>query len=130
MTFGLPNLQGMAAVGQGEGSGLSQYFLGEATGVPYVTLLQTEMPSHNHSFSATTNLGTVVTSNGNQLAQAHNGSKTVFNNANYLSTNAPNTSLSPFGLSVTGGSQPHNNMQPYLTLNFCIAMQGVFPPRG
>jgi microcystin-dependent protein len=130
VTFALPNLEGMAVVSQGQGNGLSPYSIGETTGTPYVTVLQSEMPAHSHSFNATTNPGTTVVSSGNQLAQAHNGSKTVANICNYLSTNTPQTQLSPLALSLTGGSQPHNNMQPYLTLNFCIALQGVFPPRG
>jgi microcystin-dependent protein len=129
VTFGLPNMQGSVPLQQGQGSGLSLYDLGEVTGVPDVTLLQSEMPSHNHSFTATGNVGTVVTSSGNQLAQAHNGSKTVFNNANYLTSGSTNVQMSPFSTSITGSSLPHQNMQPYLTLNFCIALQGIFPAR-
>jgi microcystin-dependent protein len=129
-TFALPNLQGMAAIGQGDGAGLSQYFIGETTGSENVTLIQSEMPSHNHSFVATSDVGTTLSSAGNQLAQAHSGGKQASYTGNYLNTNAPNTPMSPASTTTTGGSLPHNNMQPYLTLNFCIAMQGVFPPRG
>jgi len=128
-TFGLPNLQGMAAVNTGQGGGLSPYFEGETAGSETVTLPTTEIPSHNHGFMATTNTGTTLSSAGNQLSHAFSGSKTVNYTGNYLSTNAPNTPLSPQALTMQGSSSPHNNMQPYLTLNFCIAMQGVYPPR-
>jgi microcystin-dependent protein len=120
----------MAAIGQGQGAGLSQYFVGETTGSETVTLLTTEIPSHNHSFAATSTQGTTMSSAGNQLAQAHTGGKQASFTGNYLDTSGINVAMSPLSTTVTGGSQPHNNMQPYLTLNFCIAMQGVFPPRS
>lgn len=128
-TFGLPDIQGMAVVGQGQGPGLSPYFVGETTGAETVTLLSTEMASHNHGFTAQTVPGTTQTANGNQLAKAFSGAKTAGFTGNYLTTNAVNTGMIQ-GTSISGSSFPHNNMQPYLTLNFCIAMQGVFPPRG
>jgi microcystin-dependent protein len=128
-TFGLPDFQGNGVVGQGQGAGLSPYFVGETTGVPYVTLLQTEIPSHTHSFSANTSDGTVLTSTGNMLSNAFTGSKTVNYVGNYMTTGNPSTPSSPSAISFTGGTLPHDNMQPYLTLNFCIALQGVFPAR-
>jgi microcystin-dependent protein len=129
-TFGLPNIQGMAVVGQGQSPGTSQYFVGETTGVENVTLLTSEMPSHNHSFTATSAQGTTLSSVGNQLAQAHMGGKQASFTGNYLNAAATNITMSPLCTTTAGSSFPHNNMQPYLTLNFCIAMQGVFPPRG
>ena len=115
----------------GQGPGLSLYDLGENNGTSTVTLLQTEIPNHNHTFNATTNPGTVTTSSNSQLAVAHNGSKTVFNNANYITpSGTTNVTMSPFCSSVYGSGQPHDNMQPYMGLNFCIALQGIFPPRG
>ncbi len=129
-SFGLPNLQGLAVVNAGQGAGLSPYFIGEEIGASTVTLLQSELPAHNHQMMATTADGTTLAASGNQLAKAFGGSKQASYTADYLSTNNPQTALSANGLSVTGSSFPHNNMQPYLTLNFCIAMQGVFPPRG
>jgi microcystin-dependent protein len=129
--FALPNLNGLTPLGAGQGPGLSLYDLGEQTGSQTVSLLQSEIPSHGHSFSATANAGTVVVSSNNQLAVAHNGSKTVFNDCNYLTpAGTTNTVMSPLCTSVYGSGQPHDNMQPYLGLNFCIALQGVFPPRG
>ncbi len=129
-TFALPDIQGNAVIGQGQGPGLSQYFVGEETGVENVTLLSTEMPSHNHTFAATTVAGTSKDIAGNQLAKASAGGKQGSWTGNYLSTASPNTPMSPISAGPTGGSLPHENMQPYLTLNFCIALQGVFPPRG
>jgi len=130
-TFGLPNIQGMAVIGQGQSSASgSQYFVGETTGTETVTLLTSEMPSHNHTFAATSDGGTTTVSTGNQLAKAQTGGKQQSFTGNYLNASAPNIVMSPLGTSISGGSLPHNNMQPYLTLNFCIAMQGVFPPRG
>jgi microcystin-dependent protein len=128
--FALPNLQGLAAVNAGQGAGLSNYVEGETAGAQNVTLVTTQMPQHNHGFMATTNTGTTLASTGNQLAHAFSGSKTVNYTGNYLSTNAPNTPLSTAALANQGSSFPHNNMQPYLTLNFCIAMQGVYPSRS
>ena len=129
-TFGLPNLQGLAAVNAGQGPGLSPYSIGETSGSETVTLLQTEIPSHPHTLMATTNPGTTISASGNQLAKAFGGGKQASYTGTYLSTNAPATPLSGFALTQTGGSQPHDNMQPYLTLTFCIAMQGVYPPRS
>lgn len=131
-TFALPNLQDSTAVSFGQGPGLSDYFQGEEIGVDNVTLLISEIPLHNHFFNATQAPGTVVTSNGNQLGLAQLGNKQNTFNANIYSPN-PNkasTGMSPFAISFSGGSLPHQNMQPYLTLNICIALQGVFPPRG
>lgn len=130
--FALPDLQGRAVVCQGNGAGLTPYVLGESLGSEGVTLNLQTQPSHSHSLNATTDVGTVATAGGNQLAQAHNGSKTVSTNCNYLSTNAPNVVLSSVAVANAGATSPtaHNNMQPYQILNFCIAVQGNYPPRG
>src|SRR5262249_16749824 len=129
-TFALPDLQGKAATCQGQGPGLSPYFVGEETGTPNVTLLQSEMPSHSHSFNGLSTPGTTITSANNQLAAATSGGgKQASYTGNYLSTANPQTSMNPLTVSVAGSSFPHENMQPYLTLNFCIALQGVFPAR-
>jgi microcystin-dependent protein len=126
----LPNIQGLAVVNAGQGAGLSPYSVGEQSGSQTVTLTQTELPLHPHTLMATTNQGTTLSGSNNQLAKAFGGDKQANYTGNYLSTTAPGTVLSPFALTPSGSSQPHDNMQPYLTLNFCIAMQGVFPPRG
>ena len=131
-TFALPNLQDQTAVSWGQGPGLQNYDQGEQVGVPNVTLLTSEMPSHSHFFAANTVAGTTVAASGNQLGVGQAGTKTSSYSANIFSTaiNQATTGLSPNAVGLTGQSQPHNNMQPYLTLNFCIAMQGVFPARG
>lgn len=128
--FALPNMQDNAAVNEGQGPGLSTYFLGEEAGVPNVTVLQTEMPSHNHGLMATSTQGTVPAATNNQLAKAFSGGKAASYTGNYLSTSAPQTAAGAMTLSIAGSSFPHNNMQPYLAVNFCIAMQGIFPPRS
>src|ERR1043166_5980930 len=130
VTFGLPNLMGQSAVSFGQSTTGTIYDEGEQVGVPNVTLLQTELPIHQHFFSANTTNGTVVTAAGNQLGVGTGGTKQNSYNANIYSTASaqPTTNMSPLAIGFAGSSQPHNNMQPYLTLNFCIAMQGVFPP--
>jgi microcystin-dependent protein len=87
------------------------------------------MPTHSHSLAATSVDGTQATAAGNQLARAFVGTKAQTYTGNYLSIKAPNISLSPQAMSIAGSGFPHNNMQPYLTVNYCIAMQGVFPAR-
>jgi microcystin-dependent protein len=131
--FALPNLQGsvpLHAGGAQPGPGLSIYDLGEAGGTPTVTLLQTEMPQHNHSLNAGTADATSTAPGGAIYMKGHydngQGAKGV---VDLYTTNAPDSQLSTNALSVTGSSLPHTNMMPYLTLNFCIAMQGIFPAR-
>ncbi|MBU2698246.1 phage tail protein [Pimelobacter sp. 30-1] len=122
-TFALPNLQDSAPLQQGQGQGLSDHFLGEASGAPAVTLLQSEMPSHTHQLYAnTTDPGdTSVPSPTATFATSSGGA--LYQPATALSA------LAPLALGIAGGSLPHNNMQPSLTLNFCIALQGIFPQR-
>jgi len=128
-SFGLPNLQGSAPLhaGQSQGPGLSQRLVGETGGEPNVTLLQTEMPAHTHNVNAKTTGGDVNSpaTAGAVWAKAHTG-KTPINSYN----NTGNAQMSPLALGLAGGSQPHNNMPPYLGLTFIIALQGVFPPRS
>jgi microcystin-dependent protein len=131
-TFGLPNLQGSVPMFYGQGPGLGLYDIGETGGSQTVTLLDSEMPSHIHTLQAITAAGTTLTPNGNLLAeglwddgQGHNGGLQY-----YSGTQAPNVNSGAQATGFTGSSFPHNNMMPYLTLNFCIALQGVFPPRG
>jgi microcystin-dependent protein len=124
-TFALPNMQGNAAMHQGQGPGLSDRFIGEIGGTPQVTLIESEMPFHNHSFG-------VTDENGAQgsLTPTVVLASSVGGNMYQTVTNAALVQLAPQALAINGASLPHNNMQPYLTLNYCIAMQGVFPPRG
>jgi microcystin-dependent protein len=120
--FALPNLQGSAPMHPGQGPGLS-HDLGETGGTETVTLLESEIPAHNHQVGAqAVPLGGVGTPEGNTLSRP--GSGNLYNDAN-----PAKVAMSPSALSAGGGGSPHNNMQPYLTFYFCIALQGVFPPR-
>ncbi|MBF6595121.1 MAG: phage tail protein [Thermaceae bacterium] len=121
--FALPNLQGSAPMHPGQGPGLSLHNLGESGGSPTVTLLASEMPAHSHALQAINDIADSATPNPNE------GLARGVNLQPYASV-APNSALSPQAVGVVGSSQPHNNLQPYLTLTFIIALQGVFPPRS
>lgn len=119
-TFALPNLQGSTPLHQGQGQGLSERVIGEIGGSQTVTLLQSEMPFHTHTVS-----GSVRPPTENDAANFYWGQVTNL----YSATANPAQAMAFQGLAPTGGSLPHNNMMPYLTVNFCIALQGVFPQR-
>lgn len=124
-TFALPNLQGSAALNQGQGPGLTDRFLGETSGVDNVTLISTEMPIHNHLIQGSTEDGTLKQP-APTLFIGRSKSGTI-----YQSNSTQNlVSMNFQDLTVTGNSFPHNNMQPFLVLVFIIALQGVFPSRG
>lgn len=120
--FALPDLQGRAPMHPGQGPGLSLHDLGETGGSETVSLLESEMPAHSHAASASLADGTNQTPVGEQLAAGVG--------IGQYAAPGPLTSLSPNALAPAGGDQPHNNLQPFLTFYFCIALQGVFPPRG
>lgn len=121
--FALPNMQGNAPMHPGQGPGLSLHDLGETGGSQTVTLLESEIPLHTHA----------VRFHGVDLAElnAPNPSRALATSANATAYVPPANivAMSPQMFPPAGGDQPHNNMQPYLTLLFCIALQGVFPPR-
>jgi microcystin-dependent protein len=122
--FALPNLQGSAPMHPGQGPGLSLHDLGEASGSETVTLLESEIPVHTHTLMAVSASASLNAPGPDRaLARSSGGFA-------YQQSTANPVSLAPQTLAVAGGNQPHNNMMPYLTLNFCIALQGVFPPRG
>lgn len=110
--FALPNLQGRTPIHVGAG-----HTLGEAAGAASHTVTINEMPEHSHALVATNNAGQTPLSPGKVLAAANN----LYGDATNLVT------LHPSMVSNVGGSQPHLNLQPFLTLNFCIALQGIFP---
>jgi microcystin-dependent protein len=128
-TFALPNLQGNVALQQGQGPGLSLYDLGEQTGSQTVTLLQTELPSHSHSVNADSGAANSTSPSGNLYKDGQIPGSPAIAIASYNTSTPPTTTLNPATISPAGGGQPHNNMMPTLVLNYCIAMQGVFPPR-
>lgn len=125
VTFALPNLQGSAPLQQGQGPGLSQRFLGEVSGEQAVTLLQSEMAAHSHGAKCSPTGGIVSPAN-NTWGGGLKGNPPAY--APVVTAN--NVQMNPLALSIMGGSQPHNNMPPFLGLTFIIAMQGVFPPRS
>jgi microcystin-dependent protein len=120
--FALPDLQGRAPMQPGQGPGLSLQDLGETGGSETVSLLESEIPSHSHTFR-------VGIDNADQPAPSPVRSVTRSNGGFAWNPTFNASAMSPNALAPAGGDQPHNNMQPYLTLNFCIALQGVFPPR-
>jgi len=129
-TFALPNLQGATPLFWGQGSGLSLYDIGQDGGEPTHTLSTQELPSHPHTLNAQTATGSSSDPNGNTLCEGQFSNQTSSGAVQYYSTTAPNVNMSPNATGFTGGNGPHNNMMPYLTLNFCIALQGIYPPRG
>ena len=122
-TFGLPNLQGSAAMHQGQGQGLSQRNLGETGGTEAVALVASELPMHNHQVKASAEDAESSTPAANRVLGRSIGGFA------YTSGSGALSQFSPQALPPGGGSLPHNNMQPYLTFNYCIALQGIFPPR-
>jgi microcystin-dependent protein len=123
--FALPNMQGSAPMHPGQGPGLSLHDLGETSGTETVTLLESEIPSHNHTFKVSNQQSDIQ-----QPTSTTSLGRTV--GATPFVAGSPTPALVQMNfqsLTPAGGNQPHNNMQPYLTLNFCIALQGVFPPR-
>ncbi len=123
-TFALPDLQGRAPMHPGQGPGLSLHDLGEEGGSETVTLLESEIPSHNHAMMASTQPGEDASPNPSEALARSVGASLY-----QTTVNANLVQLSPNALTPAGGDAPHNNMMPYLTFYFCIALQGVFPPR-
>lgn len=121
--FALPDLQGRTPMQPGQGPGLSLHDLGETGGSDTVALLESEIPAHAHTLRANTLdlADTNVVSSNASFALSAGGTL-------YQAT--PDGLAAPEALPPAGGDQPHNNLQPYLTCYFSIALQGVFPPRG
>jgi microcystin-dependent protein len=122
--FALPDLQGRTPMHPGQGPGLSLHDLGETGGSETVSLLESEIPAHAHSIRVNPNVGETPDPSANTLCR---GSSI---NAYQTTTTSNLVPMSDSSLAPAGGDQPHNNLQPYLTFYFNIALQGVFPPRG
>ena len=128
-TFALPDLRGRVPVGQGQGPGLSPYVLGQQAGTESVTLLTQQMPTHNHLVNASEGNGSqqapgngflagpIVPTSGNAAVSAYR-------------TSSDGTTMAPTSIANAGGNQPHPNIQPYLCINFIIALEGIFPSRN
>lgn len=122
--FALPDLQGRAPMHPGQGPGLSLHDLGETGGSETVSLLESEIPAHNHTMRANDSDGLFPIPTG-RVSAAPGADRDLF----LYKTGTPNQVMRPDASGITGGDQPHNNLMPYLTFYFCIALQGVFPPR-
>ena len=115
-TFALPNLRGRVPIHEGNG-----HTLGEAAGASAVTITQQTMPQHLHFVQANSQAGSTPIPTGNTFARVVGQ---IYTGPSQLTT------VAPASLTNVGGSQPHTNMMPYLTLNFCIALQGIFPSQN
>ncbi len=130
-TFQLPNLQGRVAISQGNGAGLSPYVIGEVAGTENVTLLVNQIPSHNHAVNAcTTTSGNVPQPAGAYPATVQITGETKGGTVNVYSTASPNAIMNPNMIGLQGGNLPHSNLQPFLVVNYCIAIAGIFPSRN
>lgn len=122
-TFALPDLRGRLALHAGTLSGVGTFNLGEIGGAVNVTLIANQLPQHNHSAQATSLTASVATPNASVVI-ASGASEPAF-----IAT-APDGQMAANSIAPAGGNQPHNNLAPYLGLNFCIALEGIFPSRN
>ena len=128
-TFALPDFRGRVAVGTGQGPGLPNMILGQVGGEPTHTLIVTEMPAHNHLINANEGNGTAQNPANGFLSAGVVPSQSNAGVNNYRNS-SDGTLLANTSVSLTGGSQPHNNMQPYLGMNYIICLEGIYPSRN
>lgn len=124
--FGLPNLQASVPMGMGNGPGLTPRVIGETGGANSVTLTQNQMAAHNHPAKCDTADGAQASPIGGLWAEVKVGR----NPHNYYHNSSDGTQMNVGALSPSGGNAPHNNLQPYLTVTFLIALQGIYPVRN
>jgi len=122
-TFALPDLRGRVPVHQGQGPGLSAYIIGELAGAEAVTLISSQMPIHSHVAQGNGGTGTAHVPAGQVWAGTAAAKQ-------FVPGASANGTMNPQSLGAAGGSQPHDNMLPYLVVNFIIATNGVFPSRN
>jgi microcystin-dependent protein len=125
-TFGLPDLRGRVPVHQGDGPATSPYVMGQVGGTETVTLLTSQIPAHTHGLAGFNGAPTTNNPSGAFIATAQTA------DGDGVNSFAPSTNaaLSPASIGISGGSQPHNNLQPYLCVNFIIALEGIYPSRN
>jgi microcystin-dependent protein len=124
-TFALPNLQASVPIHFGQGAGLSTYVEGQTGGEANHTLLSTEMPQHSHTVPAAVTAGRISTpSSATVLGSVTRGAPDVY------TASVPATDMATASISSSGSGGSHNNMMPYLVLNYCIALTGIFPARN
>ena len=128
-TFALPDLQSRVPMHKGQLTGDGTFTQGETGGTETVTLTVSTMPGHNHGFHGTSaDANSARPTDGATLAKVHelSGGTAAF----YYAPDTTPQPLNPASLDMIGGNQPHDNLQPYLTINWCIALLGIFPPRS
>lgn len=125
--FALPNLQGQVAIGQGAGASLQPYSVGETGGANNVTITTASMPAHNHLPQAVAGKGNSAAPSQAVWAEAWEGRAVI---PAYTTSTSPLVTLNPAAIGSAGSGQAHSNYPPLLVLNFCIAMQGIYPPRN
>lgn len=128
-TFALPNLAGRAVLGQGTGSSGTSYQMGQQGGAETITVVATQLPAHNHTFIVSAEAGTSNNPSNNYLAESMDTASPARTILSYM-PDTENEVIQPFmpdALTNTGGSQPHENMQPYLAVSYIIAMEGIYP---
>lgn len=124
VTFALPDLRGRSPVSSGQAPGMDSYLLGEQGGEETVTLTVNEMPVHNHAAACYSADANQRGATGNVWATEAANLTATYSNA------APDSAMAGASIGASGGSQPHDNRSPYLTLNYCIALSGIYPSRG
>ena len=122
--FALPDLRGRVPIHMGQGPGLSNYVLGQQDGSEAVTLNTTQIPSHTHIANCHSEAGNSKDPTNNVWSKDAGVSSAVFSNA------TPDGIMNPNAIAPAGGNQPHTNIQPYLTITFIIALEGIFPSRN
>lgn len=132
-TFGLPNLNGRTALGQGASTAGGNFVMGQAAGVASETLIQSQMPQHTHGLMGTTSAATTATPGNTVMLAAANGSDPTSGDAVTVQIYGPSpgsSMLAPQSIAPAGNSLPFSIMQPYLVINYCIATSGIFPSRN
>jgi microcystin-dependent protein len=133
-TFGLPDLRGRVPVQAGQGAGLSNYDQGQTGGADTVTLALAQIPSHSHAVQALSSGGSATATSSPAPNTSFGPSQARAVSTGYVTPSSgsvpPTATMSASAIAPSGGSLPHNNLSPYLTLTFCIALQGIFPPRA
>jgi len=122
-TFALPNLQGRVPIHSGQGPGLSPYVLGQTGGVELVTLVTQQLPTHSHAFEASTGPASPTSEPGGSVVAAASAPL-------YVEPTGPLASMSAQAITSTGGTQPHDNIAPFLCVSFIICLFGIFPSRN
>jgi microcystin-dependent protein len=122
-TFALPDLRGRVPIGVGQGPGLSSYDLGQVGGVENTTLTVNQIPAHGHPFQ-------ILANESDPNAKVPLNNFFCGNTANFYQTSQDGTKMGPQMTGLAGGNQPFSNLQPYLSLQYCIALEGIFPSRN